>query len=184
MNRSKTFACAVALSLSAATASHAAPIYATSVLDYTPGTFQQVLAGRADPNSALGAEDGSFVSLGFGGSIVLGFSQSFRAVGKVFEVTFNNKANHKESADIFGSADGVTWTLLASLQNFMSTSFSAAGTFSQLKIVDTSDASGPTFDGFDVDAVSVSPVPVPAAGLLLAGGLFGLGALRRRARKA
>lgn len=184
MNRSTTFACAVALSLSAAAASHAAPIYATSVIDYTPGYFKKVEAGRSNADAALGAEDGSFVSLGFGGSIVLGFSQPFRAIGNVFEVTFNNKSRHKESADIFGSADGVVWVLLASLKNHISTSFSAAGIFTQLKIVDTSNKNGASFDGFDVDAVSVSPVPVPAAGLLLAGGLFGLGALRRRARKA
>lgn len=186
MNRSTTFACALALSLSAAAASHAAPIYATSVISYTPGTFKRVEAGRADPLSALGAEDGSFVSLGLGGSIVLGFSKSFRAIGQVFEVTFNDKSKHKESADVFGSADGVTWVLLASLKNHISTSFSAAGVFSQLKIVDTSTKKGATFDGFDIDAVSVQPVvtPLPAAGLLLAGGLFGLGALRRRARKA
>ena len=184
MNRTTTFACAVALSLSAAAASHAAPIYANSVIDFTQGSVKKVEAGRSDPMAALGAEDGSFVSLGFGGSIVLGFAKSFRAIGNVFEVTFNNKASHKESADIFGSADGVTWVLLASLKNHISTSFSAEGIFSQLKIVDTSNIKGATFDGFDIDAVSVSPVPVPAAGLLLAGGLFGLGALRRRARKA
>ena len=187
MNRSTTIACAVALSLSAAAASHAAPIYATTVIDFTPGTYQKVLPGRSDAAAALGAEDGSFVSLGFGGSIILGFAQPFKAIGQVLEVTFNNKAAHKETADVFGSADGVTWTLLASLKNHLSTSFSAAGIFTQLKIVDTSNAAGATFDGFDIDAVSVlpSPVPVPAAGLLLAGGLFGLGALRRRrAQKA
>lgn len=184
MNCSTTFACALALSLSAAAASHAAPIYATSVIDFTPGTYQKVVPGRSDPAAALGAEDGKFVALGLGGSIVLGFSDPFRAIGKVFEVTFNNPAKHKETADVFGSVNGVVWVLLASLTNHISTNFSAPGTFTQLKIVDTSNGKGATFDGFDVDAVSVSPVPVPATGLLLAGGLFGLGALRRRARKA
>ncbi|MGX0978396.1 hypothetical protein ACSSVY_004136 [Roseovarius sp. MBR-51] len=34
--------------------------------------------------------------------------------------------------------------------------------------------------GFDVDAISVSAVPLPAAGFLLVGALGGLAALRRR----
>ena len=183
MNRFNTIACAAALSLTAA-ASQAAPIFADSVISFTRGSVEKTLAGRADPLAALGAEDGKFVSLGFGGSIVLGFAEPFRAIGQVFEVTFGNKAGHKESADVFASADGTSWKRIAQLKNFLATTFSSSGTFTQLKIVDTSDKAGATFDGFDIDAVSVSPVPVPAGGLLLGGALFGLGALRRRARKA
>lgn len=40
---------------------------------------------------------------------------------------------------------------------------------------------GPT-GGFDVDSISVTPVPLPAAGLLFLGALGGLAALRRRKR--
>lgn len=163
----------------AAPAAHAAPLYADNVVSFTQGSVERVLPGRSDPTAALGAADGSFVSLGFGGSLVLTFAQPFRAIGQIVEVTFNDRSRHKESADVY-AGDGVTWTLIASVKNYLSTSFSAAGTFTHLKIVDTSDASGATFDGFDIDSVSVSPVPVPAAGLLLGGALFGLGALRRR----
>lgn len=102
----------------------------------------------------------------------------------MIEVTFNNKSLHQESAEVY-AGDGVTWMLIATLENYISTSFSVAtGVFTHLMIVDTSVASGATFDGFDIDSVEVSPVPVPAAGLLLGGALFGLGALRRRTRKA
>ena len=167
----------------AAPAVHAAPIYADSVVAFTKGFVEQDVAGRSDPTAALGAADGSFVSLGFGGSIVLAFAQPFKAIGQVFEVTFNDKSRHKETADVY-VGNGVTWTLIASLKNHLSTNFSAAGIFTQLKIVDTSNAKGATFDGFDIDSVQVSPVPVPAAGFLLGGALLGLGALRRRARKA
>lgn len=178
-----TTACAIALSLAAVTTSQAAPIFAESVVSYTPGPVKRVEPGRADVSAVLGEEDGTFFSLGFGGSVVLAFARPFRAIGKVFEVTYNDKSKHKETADVYASNDGVTWTLIASLQNHLSTSFSNSGIFTLLKIVDTSKVNAPTFDGFDVDAVSVSPVPVPAAGLLLGGALLGLGSLRRR-RKA
>lgn len=167
----------------AAQTGHAAPLYADNVVSFTQGPVERVVAGRNDPMAALGAEDGKFVSLGFGGSLILTFGQPFRAIGQIIEVTFNDRSKHKESADVY-AGDGVTWTLIASVKNHLSTSFSAAGIFTHLKIVDTSDAKGATFDGFDIDAVSVSPVPVPAAGLLLGGALFGLGALRRRKRAA
>jgi hypothetical protein len=176
----KSLALASVLAVSAATA-QAAPIYATSVVSFTQGSVEKVVAGRSDPTKALGANDGGFVSLGFGGELVLGFSQPFRAIGQVFEITFNDPRRHRESADLF-VGNGGAWTFVGSLQNTLSLAFNAAGTFTQLRLVDTSNASGATFDGFDVDAVSVSPVPVPAAGLLLGGALVGLGALRRRKR--
>jgi hypothetical protein len=176
-----TLAAAAALALTTS-AVQAAPIYATSVVSFTQGAVKRVEPGRADATAALGAADGSFVSLGFGGTLVLAFDAPFRAIGQVFEVTFNNKAAHKESADIY-FGDGVTWSLATSLKNHLSTSFSLSGIFTQVKIVDTTGKKGASFDGFDVDAVAVSPVPVPAAGLLLGGALFGLGALRRRSKR-
>ncbi|WP_395543671.1 VPLPA-CTERM sorting domain-containing protein [Neotabrizicola sp. sgz301269] len=175
----KSLAVAAALALPGA-AAQAATINATEVVNYTPGTFKKVEPGRADASSALGAADGSFVSLGLGGSIVLAFATPFRAIGEVVEITYNNKKNHKESADIFASVDGITWTLIASVKNYLSTGFSASGVYSFLKIVDTTGPKGASFDGFDIDSVSVTPVPVPAAGLLLGGALLGLGSLRRR----
>ena len=96
MNKLKPFAALAALAISAASA-NAAPIYATSVVDFTPGSFKRHEAGRADPASALGAADGKFVSLGFGGSLTLAFAQPFRAVGHVFEVTWNDPAKQIES---------------------------------------------------------------------------------------
>lgn len=178
----KSLALATAMAVCAASA-QAAPVFATTVISFTQGPVEKVLPGRADPSAALGANDGAFVSLGFGGSLVLGFSTPFRAVGQVFEITFNNPANHRESADLY-VGNGAGWTLVGSLKNTLSLAFNFAGVFTQLKLVDTSNSRGATFDGFDVDAVSVSPVPVPAAGLMLGAALLGLGSLRRRAKRA
>ncbi|MBL4930072.1 hypothetical protein [Fuscibacter oryzae] len=173
----------LAAALLAPAASNAAPIYADSVVSYNKGLFKKTLAGRDYPTAALGAEDGLFVSLGIGGSIVLSFAQPFRAVGKIFEVTFNDPKKQPEFADVY-VGDGTTWTLIASLKNYLATTFAAKGVFTQIKIVDTTPKKGKSFDGFDIDAVSVSPVPVPAAGLLLGGALLGLGSLRRRGKRA
>ena len=173
----------VAAALLAPVASHAAPIYADTVVSYDKGLFKKTLPGRDYPTAALGAEDGLFVSLGIGGSIVLAFSQPFKAVGNIFEISYNDKKSHPESANVY-VGDGTTWTLIASIKNYLSTSFAASGIYTQIKIVDTTSKKGVSFDGFDIDAVSVSPVPVPAAGLLLGGALLGLGSLRRRAKRA
>ena len=61
--------------------------------------------------------------------------------------------------------------------------------FEYIKLVDATlnefGRSGTTsFDGFDVDSVSVAPVPLPAAGLMLLAGLGGFGVMRRRQKKA
>lgn len=52
-----------------------------------------------------------------------------------------------------------------------------------VQFFNTRDGNRSLNDGFSIDDVAVSAVPVPAAGLLLLGGLGGLAALRRR-RKA
>ncbi len=58
--------------------------------------------------------------------------------------------------------------------------FNFAGSFDTLRLIDTTPGSSPSDDGYDVDAVGVSPVPLPAAGALLAGALGGMSLLRRR----
>ena len=171
----------LAAALLAPAASNAAPIYADSVVSYNKGVFKKALAGRDYPTAALGAEDGLFVSLGLGGSIVLSFAEPFRAIGKVFEVTYGNPRFQPESADVY-VGNGTTWTLVASIKNYLATTFAAKGKFTQIKIVDTTTHNS-SFDGWDLDAVAVSPVPVPAAGLMLGGALLGLGSLRRRVKR-
>ncbi len=148
------------------------------------------LVSRSDPSSALGASDGDFFSLGEGGYIVLGFSDTTFDGGEagIYEVTFDRESGHDEAIDVYSVLDDVE-TFVTRIINSpdavgVATIFSA---FDSLKFVDaTVDEFGAltvgttSFDGFDVDSVSVSPIPLPAAGFLLIGGLAGLGMMRRK----
>lgn len=174
------------------------------------GTAVTDSTDRTSPGNALGAPNNGpadkdttgFLSLGLGGAAVFDFGGWFKAQTTVFEVTFGctTTCSYVESADIYAFAGpytpfdgsfGLTELLnlgfvhvgsLSNSQAFSETggTVSLAGVYRYLALVDTSPG-GPKRDGFDVDAISVSLVPLPAGGLLLAGGLgLGLGLLRRR----
>lgn len=173
---------ALSLGISAAT-SEAATVYATSVDNYTQGTG--VKAPRDVTNNALGAPDGSFLSLGLGGSAVFSFGALFQTPGVLYEVTYNigKKGAHVETADLYAGIGGV-FTYIGSILNTdaqAGAAFTFGGFFDQLMIVDTS-SKPQSVDGFDVDAVGVTPapVPLPAGGLLLLSALGAAAAVRRR----
>ncbi len=172
---------AMTLGLTAATAD-AAVLYATSADAYNEG------AGIVDPvrrntANALGAVDGKFLSLGLGGDATFSFGQKFGSPAAVFEVTLGSVRSHIETADVFGIIGGIE-TLIGQVTNAIGGgSFAFTGLFTQIKFVDTSPIGGGSTDGFDIDAIKVSSVPLPAGGLLLLSGLGGIAALRRR-RKA
>ena len=177
--RSIALAAAAMASIGAVTSVQAATVNAVEVTNYAPGT------GITDPNrkvtgNALGAANGNFLSLGLGGSAVFSFGTNFGSPGAVFEITNGSRSQYVETADIFGSLDGLSWTKLASITNAtLSNTFTFSGVYAFLKVSDTSPA-GAGRDGFDIDSISVSAVPVPAAGILLLGALGGLAAVRRR----
>jgi hypothetical protein len=184
----KKLALAAVLALGSAASANAALVYASSVVSNNQnGTVTK--AGRSDATKALGAIDGNFYSLGFGGELVLGFDKLVGGAGFVKEVTFGAVSKHLESASFYTSLDGVTWSAAPILAfNLEAVKVSgqalfAAGPFQFVKIVDTSSIFAGR-DGFDVDAVAfqeyVAPVPLPAAGLLMLGGLAGLGLAKRR----
>jgi hypothetical protein len=134
---------------------------------------------RSDPDNALGAPDGKFVSLGLGGELILTFGSSFTGPATLWEVTGGDRSKHFEEVELYGGFNSV-WTFLGTISNSVGmNNLFFAQTFNQLKLIDIS----PTFsnrDGFDVDSVSVSMIPVPAAGLLLITALGVVGAVRRR----
>ena len=89
-------------------------------------------------------------------------------------------------------------TLVTMITNASATStFDIGGPYSNMMLVDVSynyalslgidpaTLAGNPPDGFDVDAISVSAVPVPAAALLMGSAIGALGFVRRRkSRKA
>jgi hypothetical protein len=165
-----------------ATGASASALYVTDVIAYNPGAG--VLPPRDDTNSALGAADGSFLSLGLGGDAIFGFGQSFGSPAAVFEITFGNRDNYLEIIDVWGIlADMVTEVFLGTINNSENeNTISFDGVYAALHVYDRS----PVFqgrDGYDIDAIRASAVPLPAGGMLLLGGLGGLAALRRRKAK-
>lgn len=195
LNIGKTLAVgALALTLGAEVAS-ATTVHATSItVGSTTVTTQTSTTNRGDLGNALGASDATqtpfsgFYSLGLGGSAVFGFGTNFGAPGAVLEVTSGSRSAHPESllVEALNIATGL-WESLGSISNQGPTGLTLAvslplqtgATYSLLRLTDTSPfASGR--DGWDIDSISVSAVPVPAAGLLLIGALGGLAALRRR----
>jgi hypothetical protein len=171
-------------------AASAAPVYAVAVVSNNQNATP-VPVDRSNPNAVMGPADGIFYSLGLGGNLVLDFGPDMvTSPGFVSEVTFK-LAHYIESMQVFVSKTltfsnpsvATVTNQTAGLPGGATFSFNTSS-FRYVKLVDTS----PVFagrDGFDVDTISFSPlpVPVPAAGLLLGGALFGFGALRRRGQK-
>jgi hypothetical protein len=164
--------------------------------------------------TAIGAPDGAFYSPGIGGLLVLGYEATFGQGFQVqaFEITFtcndNGGAgctNWPETAEIFvgsGWVAGATSVADALALNSGFTSLAivnnneaqngklialATSPFNQIAIVDRSTPNGrveTSNAGFDIDAVGIAPVPLPAAGWLALAGFAGLGFLGRRRNKA
>ena len=144
--------------------------YAASVVSYAPGLRKDgtpILGERSDPANALGAPQGNdsvnFVSLGFGGSLVLGFdSLIINRDGNDFRITETSYgepscASYPETARVYASSDGETWTDLGS--GCLDSEYDLGPLVSAryIKVVDESDpaAFGSTDEGFDVDGIEV-----------------------------
>ena len=93
-------------------------IYADSAYWYNPdGTLRAQSDGllngdlREDPDNALGAYDGDFLSLGLGGAAVFSFAYPFDSQASVVEVTWDNTGHHSEAANVYvwSQEDGLTF---------------------------------------------------------------------------
>ncbi len=139
--------------------------------------------------------DDDFYSLGLGGSLVIQFDPAFTGPVMAVEIT-NGRASssHDEAAEIYGSVDGIVFDLLGTIDNQIGAATGSRGTRSTLTFTQTysflgfKDVSKAMFagtrseDGFDLDAISVATIPLPATALMLLAGVGGLGAMRARRR--
>ena len=147
--------------------------------------------------------DGSynFVSLGFGGSIILtmlGGDAIVNGADKdftLYETTYGENADvwgsYKETAEVFAyngiyDPKGNDWFSLGFASQDGAFNLGKLLFTTAIKIVDVSRENGFSGegDGYDVDGIVVHnvgrPVPIPGAALLLGSGLLGLVGLRRR----
>ncbi|MFN4123216.1 MAG: T9SS type A sorting domain-containing protein [Flavobacteriales bacterium] len=146
--------------------------FATFVVDYNAGPRRNgpaPLIERQDATKALGAperiDSQNFVSLGFGGSLILGFScVIFDKPGydiEIVETSFGNQNcnSYPERAVVEGSLDLVNWFTIGEicLDGFLD--LDGKGPIQYLRITDISNplsfSNSNTSDGYDVDGVIV-----------------------------
>jgi len=177
---------------------------------YIPGS-DITESARKNPLKALSYDvtyddkalaDGSynFVSLGFGGSIILTVLNGYSIVNgegydfKLFETTYGGNADqwesYKETAQVFAyrgqynpSVDN--WFDLGLAYQDGEIELGKLAFTTAIKIVDVSRDYGftGTGDGYDLDGMVIRnlghPVPIPGAALLLGSAMLGLVGLRR-----
>ena len=206
LNRFMAAACVAALVAGAGVAN--AAVYVQSVEAFSPGGGVRTPDGYVDATAPdylaqalarVNSVDRNFLSLGTRGSIVLGFGAGPFVGTTLFEVTNGCAAttcgHWPESVEVhYGDSANGGWTLAGTISNSVAPSSVSGNTrgytldiatpFSFLRLVDTSNFGSESNAGWDIDAVSVAPIPVPAALPLLLAGLGGIAWVGRRRAKA
>ncbi len=129
-----------------------------------------VLPARSDPTSTLGVAendtvDSHFFSLGFGGSITLGFDNGISSGTLIVEAT--NPGYPPEKAKVEVSPDGSTWTLAGTVTQdgevALPQNVRCAKFVRLTDVSNPSDFSDDTADAYDVDGVKAlgDPCEVP-----------------------
>lgn len=181
--------CVVAMSASAATVTVGPGGFDdgwATTITYDDAAARGTANDRANPLNALGAADGSFFEIGLGSAVDMTFGTLFEASATVYEITFGNPSNWAESVSLYVGNAG-SFTFVETISNAAAvggaTSVLPSGTFDTIRLVDTSPLGSLTSGGFDIDAVRVTPapVPLPASAAMLLVGLGGLAIWRRRA---
>lgn len=153
--------------------------WADSVVTSTQGLQKDnnpVQVIRSDPSSTLGVAEnnttpGNFYSLGFGGTITLGFTNGISTGAFVVEAT--NNPYPAETANVEVSQDGVNWYLAGTVSEDGSVPLPrqvSCGKF--VRITDTSnkDQYEATADGYDVDGVEANGLSCSTTGRMTGGG--------------
>ncbi|MEI4488237.1 VPLPA-CTERM sorting domain-containing protein [Frigidibacter sp. MR17.14] len=155
---------------------------------------------RSDTDNVNDGDTTDFLSLGLGGFAVFHVPGMFTGPSAVVEVTFNlidpKLGPYTEAAQLYGgySFDGSTLAGFTKLGDVITNAEAVGGaivnftgTYSWLAILDVTKSvfpKSPSNDGFDLASITVAPVPLPAGAVLMASGLAGLAALRRRKKAA
>lgn len=203
------FFAACAVLLVTASVTHATVYtYATDVrwdngLHATPSN---TAGSRYNSGSALGAPNTTYLSLGLDGLAVFDFGTEFDAAAIIFETT-NGRASYLEYANIYvadasyapkyAALNAVNGLALISSFDFnfvrkISNSAESTvidmslvdGPFRYLLVQDASSNLGSAYDGFDINAVGVAPVPEPGTMMLLGLGLVGVAIVNKRRRNS
>jgi hypothetical protein len=156
-------------------------VHAWEVIEFNQGNNhlgQTIVVERSNTQMALGSPEIdnlssspiNFVSLGFGGKIILKLEESFEvtptSIMIVYETTYNYTAcnTYPEKADIYISKDNIDYVYLGQQcinnNNTFNLNDSELDEFSYIKIVDVSDVNffnrfSFTSDGFDVDGITI-----------------------------
>lgn len=194
--------------LAGASAASAAPVYASVVDSFTPGLRKNstaIPAPRNNPLNALGTtaqtaadfpdfggftvQTGPFVSLGFGGELVVRFDPFQFGPPSAVVIETTNGTYPLETADVEISNNGTNWTFIGTAVNTGSGSTVLpvpSGAWTYMRLTDTSNIAlfENTADGFDVNSIAVTPIPLPMA-VWGGGALLGTLAIARvRQRRA
>jgi hypothetical protein len=123
-----------------------------------------VVPARSIATTTLGAPDGNFFSLGFGGRIDLEFLNEMGGTITISPQEITNGTYPLETAEVFVSENGTSWTSIGTANNNSGAGDNPHGTtlpvpaemcVKFVRLVDTTDSSIHTndADAFDVDAV-------------------------------
>jgi len=142
----------------------AGPTYVDTNVSFSQGLTKvggTIDSSRSDETMALGVEDDAFVSLGYGGEIVLAFPMFIG--GGALSITAYERTDGTyplEEAEVYVSSDNSNWTMIGVADNTAgdptATTFELGDEcIKYVKLIDVTDGElhNDNSDGYDLDAV-------------------------------